>query len=177
MKTLYPLDFEEFLMAINEKELIELIKESFENDREMSLHNKAMDLYRTYVVKEYIEKRDFDFVYATQKGINDSYIADMAKYATPHETTRIMATFNSIPAQLAKENRKFQYKVIKSGARAHEYETLVEWLKSSGVILKCTKCNEGKLPLSAYSDFNSFKVYLLMQFYQKEGYLMILKEH
>ncbi len=168
LKTLYPLDFEEFLMAINEKELIELIKESFENDREMSLHNKAMDLYRTYlvvggmpaVVKEYIEKRDFDFVYATQKGINDSYIADMAKYATPHETTRIMATFNSIPAQLAKENRKFQYKVIKSGARAHEYETPVEWLKSSGVILKCTKCNEGKLPLSAYSDFNSFKVYM-----------------
>lgn len=75
--------------------------------------------------------------------------------ATPHETTRIMATFNSISAQLAKENKKFQYKVIKSGARAYEYETPVEWLKSSGVILKY---NEGKLPLAAYSDFNSFKV-------------------
>lgn len=166
LKTLYPLDFEEFLMAMNEKELIKIIKECFDNDTELSLHNKAMDLYKKYlvvggmpaVVKEYIEKKDFDF--ATQKSINDSYVADMAKYATPHETTRIMATFNSIPAQLAKENKKFQYKVIKSGARAHEYETPVEWLKSSGVILKCTKCNEGKLPLSAYSDFDSFKVYM-----------------
>lgn len=168
IKTLYPLDFEEFLMAMKEEELIKLIKESFNNDMELSMHNKAMDLYRIYlvvggmpaVVQEYIEKRDFDFVLATQKNINDSYIADMAKYATPYETTRIMAAFNSIPAQLAKENKKFQYKVIKSGARAHEYETPVEWLKSSGVILKCIKCNEGKLPLSAYSDFNSFKIYM-----------------
>ncbi|RHW65262.1 DUF4143 domain-containing protein [Clostridium botulinum] len=168
LKTLYPLDFEEFLMAVNEEKLIELIKESFEKDIELSMHNKAMDLYKTYLVvggmpaavKEYIDKKDFDFVLATQKSINDSYVADMAKYATPHETTRIMATFNSIPAQLAKENKKFQYKVIKSGARAHEYETPVEWLRASGVILKCTKCNEGKLPLTAYSDFNSFKVYI-----------------
>ena len=168
LKTLYPLDFEEFLMAMNEENLIELIKESFDKNIELSAHNKAMDLYRTYlvvggmpaVVKEYLEKRDFDFVLATQKNINDSYVADMAKYATPHETTRIMATFNSIPAQLAKENKKFQYKVIKSGARAHEYEIPVEWLKSSGVILKCIKCNEGKLPLSAYSDFSSFKIYM-----------------
>lgn len=168
LKTLYPLDFEEFLMAVNEEKLIELIKESFEKDIELSIHNKAMDLYKTYLVvggmpaavKEYIDKKDLDFVLATQKSINDSYVADMAKYATPHETTRIMATFNSIPAQLAKENKKFQYKVIKSGARAHEYETPVEWLRASGVILKCTKCNEGKLPLAAYSDFNSFKVYI-----------------
>ncbi|EPY2278042.1 ATP-binding protein [Clostridium sporogenes] len=168
LKTLYPLDFEEFLMAVNEEKLIELIKESFEKDIELSMHNKAMDLYKIYLVvggmpaavKEYIDKKDLDFVLATQKSINDSYVADMAKYATPHETTRIMATFNSIPAQLAKENKKFQYKVIKSGARAHEYETPVEWLRASGVILKCTKCNEGKLPLAAYSDFNSFKVYI-----------------
>ncbi|MGJ0907282.1 ATP-binding protein [Clostridium botulinum] len=168
LKTLYPLDFEEFLMAVNEEKLIELIKESFEKDIELSMHNKAMDLYKTYLVvggmpaavKEYIDKKDLDFVLATQKSINDSYVADMAKYATSHETTRIMATFNSIPAQLAKENKKFQYKVIKSGARAHEYETPVEWLRASGVILKCTKCNEGKLPLAAYSDFNSFKVYI-----------------
>lgn len=168
IKTLYPLDFEEFLMAVGEGEMIPLIKECFEENLEFSLHHKAMDLYRTYlvvggmpaVVKEYIEMKDFDFVLATQKNISDSYVADMAKYASPYETTRIMATFNSIPAQLAKENKKFQYKVIKSGARAHEYETPVEWLKSSGVILKCIKCSEGKLPLSAYSDFNAFKIYM-----------------
>ena len=168
LKTMYPLDFEEYLMAIGELDIIELIKESFEKDEPFSLHNKAMDLYKTYlivggmpaVVKEYVEQRDFDFVFANQKNINDSYVADMAKYATPVETTKIMATFNSIPAQLAKENKKFQYKVIKSGARAHEYETPIEWLKSSGVILKCFKCSEGKLPLTAYTDFNSFKVYM-----------------
>ncbi|MGL5153212.1 MAG: ATP-binding protein [Clostridium sp.] len=168
LKTLYPLDFEEFLMAMDEEPLIDIIKECFNEDKELSMHSKAMDLYKKYlviggmpaVVREYIEMKDFDFVLATQKGINDSYIADMAKYATPHETTRIMATFNSIPAQLAKENKKFQYKVIKSGARAHEYETPVEWLKSSGVVIKCIKCNEGKLPLSAFSDFNSFKIYM-----------------
>ncbi|MGL5615352.1 MAG: ATP-binding protein [Sarcina sp.] len=168
LKTLYPLDFEEFLIALGEEKLINLIKESFYEDKELSLHNKAMDLYKIYLVvggmpaaiKEYIEKKDFDFVLATQKNINDSYIADMAKYATAHETTKIMAAFNSIPAQLAKDNKKFQYKIIKSGARAYDYETPIEWLNSSGVILKCIKCNEGKLPLSAYSDFNSFKVYM-----------------
>lgn len=168
LKTLYPLDFEEYLMVLGEDDLIGLIKECFDKDMEFSLHNKAMDLYRSYlviggmpaVVKDYLEQRDFDFVLANQKNINDSYIADMAKYASPHETTKIMAAFNSIPAQLAKENKKFQYKVIKSGARAYEYETPLDWLKSSGVILKCYKCNEGKLPLSAYTDFNSFKVYM-----------------
>lgn len=168
LKTLYPLDFEEFLIALGEEKLIDLIKESFYEDKELSFHNKAMDLYKIYLVvggmpaaiKEYIEKKDFDFVLATQKNINDSYIADMVKYATAQETTKIMAAFNSIPAQLAKDNKKFQYKIIKSGARAYDYETPIEWLNSSGVILKCIKCNEGKLPLSAYSDFNSFKVYM-----------------
>lgn len=74
-----------------------------------------------------------------QKSLNDAYIADMAKYATPHETTKIMAAWASIPAQLAKENRKFQYKVIKSGARAYEYETPLEWLKTAGIVNKCIR--------------------------------------
>ena len=168
LKTMYPLDFEEYLNAIGEKDLIELIKESYLSDEEFALHNRAMDLYKRYlvvggmpaVVKEYVEQNDFDFVLANQKNINDSYVADMAKYATPNETTKIMAAFNSIPAQLAKENKKFQYKVIKSGARAHEYETPIDWLRASGVIIKCFKVNEGKLPLTAYTDFNSFKVYI-----------------
>ena len=168
MKTLYPLDFEEFLIALKEEALIDIIKECYEEDRPNSLHEKCMDLYKKYLIvggmpaaiKEYIEKKDFDFVMATQKNINDSYIADMAKYATPHETTKIMAAFNSIAAQLAKENKKFQYRVIKSGARAYDYETPLDWLKASGVILKCNKIKEGKLPLSAFADFSSFKVYM-----------------
>lgn len=168
LNTLYPLNFEEFLMALGKEKLIELIKECFQNNIPFSLHDTALDIYRTYLVtggmpaavKEYVEKNDFNFVLSTQKNINDSYIADMAKYATANETTKIMAAFNSIPAQLAKENKKFQYKLIKSGARAYDYETPLDWLKASGVIIKCNKCNEGKLPLSAYTDFNSFKVYM-----------------
>lgn len=166
--TLYPLDFEEFLLALGEESLIDLIKDYYHNNMQFPYHDIAMDLYKTYLVtggmpaavKEYIEKRDFNFVLATQKNINDSYIADMAKYATANETTKIMAAFNSIPAQLAKDNKKFQYKLIKSGARAYDYDTPLDWLKASGVIIKCNKCNEGKLPLSAYTDFNSFKVYM-----------------
>jgi len=168
MLTLYPLDFEEFLWALGKGYLAELIRNSFEVNEPLSLHDTAMDLYKTYLVTggmpravlEYIEKQDFNFVLAAQKTINDAYIADMAKYATPIETTKIMAAFNSIPAQLAKDNRKFQYKVIKSGARAYEYETPLEWLKASGVIIKCHKVNEGKLPLTAYIDGSSFKVYM-----------------
>lgn len=125
-----------------------------------------MDLYRTYIltggmpyaVLQYPDKRDFNFTIAAQKNINDAYIADMAKYATPNETTKIMAAFNSIPAQLEKDNRKYQYKVIKTGARAYVYETLIDQLKASGVIIKCHKVNEGKLPLAAYVDNSAFKV-------------------
>lgn len=168
MYTLYPLDFEEFLWATSNKELSLLIREAFNKNSKFSLHDMALDLYRTYLivggmpraVLEYIDTKDFNFVLAAQKNINDSYIADMAKYATPNETTKIMGAFNSIPAQLAKDNKKFQYKVIKTGARAYEYETPLDWLKASGVINKCIKVNEGKLPLTAYADNSVFKVYM-----------------
>ena len=168
MMTLYPLDFEEFLWALGKTDLPEILRDSFEANESLSLHDTAMDLFKIYLltggmpraVLEYIEKQDFNFVLAAQKNINGAYIADMAKYTTPFETTKIMTAFNSIPAQLAKENRKFQYKVIKSGARAYEYETPLEWLRASGVIIRCHKVKEGKLPLTAYVDYSSFKVYM-----------------
>ena len=84
----------------------------------------------------------------------------MAKYATANETTKIMNAYNSIPAQLSKENRKFQYRVIKSGARAYEYETPIEWLNASGVINKCVKVKDGKIPLSIFVENESFKIYM-----------------
>lgn len=165
---MYPMDFEEFLWALNEEELSKMIREHFNSNEAFSLHDKAMEYYKKYlviggmprVILDYIETENFDFVYSSQKTLNDSYIADMAKYATPYETVKIMNAFNSIPAQLAKENKKFQYKVIKSGARANEYEVPIEWLVSSGVINKCVKVTEGKFPLKAYSDPSSFKIYL-----------------
>lgn len=166
--TMYPMDFEEFLWAINKKEISDMIRTHAKSMTPFSLHETAINLYKTYllvggmpkVVMDYIETNDFNFVNAAQKNLNDSYVADMAKYATANETTKIMSAFNSIPAQLAKENKKFQYKVIKNGARAYEYETPIEWLNASGVINKCVKVTEGKLPLSAYTENETFKIYL-----------------
>lgn len=168
MLTLYPLDFEEFLWALDKKDLANMIRESFENDKEFSLHSLATEYYRLYLaiggmprsILEYKHKQDMDFVTAILKDINNSYIADMAKYATSTETTKIMAVYNIISAQLAKENKKFQYKLIKSGARAYEYETAINWLNASGIIIQCTKIKEGKLPLSAFIEPESFKIYM-----------------
>lgn len=169
MMTLYPLDFEEFLWAAGHRDLCELIRKAYEEFTPLSLHETAMDLYKTYLfvggmpraVSEYVQTKDFDFVVAAQKMLNDAYIADMAKYASPQETTKIMAAWASVPAQLAKENHKFQYKVIKSGARAYEYETPLDWLKSAGMVHKCVRVTEGKMPLSAYADYSFFKVYMM----------------
>ena len=169
MLQLYPMDFEEYLWAVGQEGLCGLIREAYERFTPLSLHDTAMDHYKTYLavggmpraVYEYAKKDDFDFVAAIQKTLNDSYIADMAKYATPQETTRIMAAWSSVPAQLAKENHKFQYKVIKSGARAKDYEVSLDWLRAAGMINKCVHVTEGKMPLSAYSSSDTFKIYMV----------------
>jgi len=169
MLHLYPMDFEEFLWAFGQDRICGLIREAYDGFAPLALHDTAMDLYKTYLVvggmpravQEYANKRDFDFVTAIQKTLNDSYIADMAKYATPHETTKIMAAWGSVPAQLAKENRKFQYKVIKSGARLKDYEVALDWLKAAGMINKCVNVTEGKMPLSAYAENEAFKIYMV----------------
>ncbi len=168
MVTLHPFDFEEFLWALDKKDLADMIRESFEKNKEFSLHSLASQYYRLYLaiggmpraILEYKEKQDMNFVAATLNDINNSYIADMAKYTTPTETTKIMAVYNSISAQLAKENKKFQYKLIKSGARAYEYESALNWLNASGIVNQCTKIKEAKLPLPAYIDPESFKIYM-----------------
>ena len=169
MMTLYPLDFEEFLWATGHEKLCAMIQDSFSGFTPLSLHDTALGLYKTYLVvggmpkavSEYVETKDFDFVTAAQKSLNDAYIADMAKYATPQDTTRIMAAWGSVPAQLSKENHKFQYKVIKSGARAYEYETAIDWLKAAGMVNICTRVREGKMPLAAFADNDSFKLYMM----------------
>ena len=168
MLTLYPLDFEEFLWSLGKKDLADMIRESFAENKELSLHNLANEYYRLYLaiggmpraILEYKEKKDMDFVTSILKDINNSYIADMAKYATPTETTKIISVYNIISAQLAKENKKFQYKLIKSGARAYEYETAINWLNASGIINQCIKIREGKLPLSAFIEPENFKIYM-----------------
>jgi len=146
-----------------------MIREAYEGFTPLTLHDTAMDLYKTYLVVggmpravlEYAEKRDFDFVAAIQRTLNDSYIADMAKYAAPIETARNMAVWDSIPAQLAKENHKFQYKVIKSGARSKDYELALNWLTVAGNVNKCVNVTQGYPPLKAYAEPDIFKVYMV----------------
>ncbi len=169
MLTLYPLTFEEFLLATNNDFLMEKIKESYISLKPLAdvYHNLALDLYRKYLVvggypeavKTYLETSNFDSVRSIQANISDSYIADMAKYATTNETVRSIAIFNTLPSQLAKENTKFQYALIKSNARAKDYELSLQWLKASSVVLENVKVTEGKLPLSVYEEIDSFKIY------------------
>jgi len=169
MLQLYPMDFEEFLWATGQDKMCDLIRESYENFTPLSLHETAMGLYKTYLavggmpraVLEYINTHDFDFVTAALNAINDSFIADMAKYATAQETVRIMAAWASVPDQLAKENHKFQYKVIRAGARAKNFEIALDWLKAVGMINKCILVTEGKFPLAAYAQSEAFKVYMV----------------
>jgi len=168
LKTLYPLDFEEFLWAIGQKDASEIIRECFETNTACSLHAHFMDQYKLYlclggmpqVVKSYLQEKDFDNIAMIQRFIVDSYIADMAKYSQPTDTVKIMAAYNSIPAQLAKENKKFQYKIIKSGARSNQYEMAIDWLCASGIVHKCTKVTQGNYPLSAFSDPSYYKIYM-----------------
>jgi predicted AAA+ superfamily ATPase len=168
MLSLHPLDFEEFLWAFGQHNAVKLIRESFDTNSPTVLHQTFLDHYKTYlciggmpqVVKEFIESNDYHFAVSLQKNINDAYISDMAKYATAMETVRIMSVFNSIPSQLAKENKKFQYRLIKSGARAAQYEAPLDWLKASGIVLICQKISAGKFPLIAWLEPSSVKVYI-----------------
>lgn len=166
---MYPMTFEEFLIALGEEKLRDMIAEAVKDAALLSdvIHNKAVELYRIYLsvggypeaVVRYIEKKDFDYVRAVQGNISDAYIADMAKYSTPVDMVKAIAAYNSLPSQLAKENSKFMYSVIGSSARAKDYESALSWLISAGVVIKCNKVSEGNMPLKIYEDILSFKMY------------------
>jgi len=112
------------------------------------------------VINTYLQTHSFDEVDVVQRNIVDAYIADMAKYALPVDTVKIMSAYHSVPAQLAKENKKFQYKFIKSGARSNQYETAIDWLCASGIVIKCVRIHQGHYPLSVYSEPGIFKIYM-----------------
>lgn len=167
---LYPLDLEEFLWAVGRETLTEEIRGCYLNNNPLStmLHDVALNLYKEYlivggmpaVVNEYCKDHRLLDAVNVQALIIGTYTADMAKYATPAETTKIMAAFQSIPAQLAKNNRKFQYKVIQRGGSASIFGTSIDWLCAAGLVVKCNKVEYGYMPLAAYQDFSSFKLYM-----------------
>ena len=170
MLTMYPLDFEEFLMVIGCENLIELVKNAYENNLPLDnpVHTKMVDYYYKYLaiggmpaaVNAYITKKDFDFVRIAQNEIQSSYYGDMTKYTDVKESNKIVAAYRSIPSQLAKENKKFQYKLIGSGARASTYESSIEWLVTAGIVYKCNKTKSGIMPLKINEDLLSYKIYM-----------------
>ena len=168
--SMYPMDFEEFLWAMKHTALSREILNHFSQDKSMpnALHNEALELYRQYLivggmpaaVKEFIDTGSFLTVKDFQGRILNEYIADMAKYAHPTTTVKIRACYNSIPAQLAKENVKFQYKTVQRGGTATIFGESIEWLVFAGIGLKCQKINHGFMPVSAYADLSDFKLYM-----------------
>ena len=170
MLTLHPFDFEEFLEALGEDRLIAAIREGYNTNRPLpeSLHSKALDLYRSYLVvggmpaaiSAYLRERKVMDSSLIQQAILSAYTADMTKYATASETSKIIACYDSIPAQLAKENRKFQYKVVRKGGSASLFGASIDWLAASSLVEKCERIEGGFMPPSAYRDLSAFKLYM-----------------
>lgn len=170
MLTMYPLDFEEFLEALNKGFYIKEIKDKFLNNEPMpiAMHNELIELFRKYlcvggmpaVINDYLRTNDLNSVAEIQNYIINSYIADMAKYTQNNETIKVRSTYDSIPAQLYKENKKFQYKVIKKGASTNLFGTSIEWLVEAGIVIKCKKVEQGNNPLNVFVDLSAFKIYM-----------------
>ncbi|MCX6990744.1 MAG: AAA family ATPase [Chlamydiae bacterium] len=167
---LAPLNFFEFLTAIGEQELVMMLEE-IDHPKPISeiFHNKLTSLLKYYfiiggmpeAVAAYLKTDDLSQVRVVQKEILDAYILDFAKHAPKDEVMKIMAIWDSVPSQLAKENKKFVFSAIRKSARAREFETSLQWLKSAGLIIMANLISTPKLPLDAYADKQAFKVFLL----------------
>lgn len=165
---LYPLNFYEFLNALEEKELINLIN-SNNFDLIKVFSGRFKDYLKQYlyiggmpeVVNAYVQNKDYNEVRQIQNKLLIDYEQDFSKHAPNNIVPRIRALWNNIPTQLSKENKKFIYGLVKEGARAREYETALAWLIDCGLIYQVNRVNDCKVPLAAYQDFSSFKLYLL----------------
>lgn len=170
MKTLYPMDMEEFLIAMGEKELVTAIKNSFNDNLPMpsALHNIAMEYYRKYLVvggmpecvSKFKETQNYTLIRHTQDMILLSYLNDMSKYNITNEIKKTRLVYDNITVQLSKENTRFQYKLVKSGGRAAESENAIEWLTLSGITSKIYGLEDIQKPLENYKKIDSFKIYI-----------------
>ena len=165
--TLYPMTFEEFLWAKGEERVAEMLART---DWEMLqiLDSQVQELLRQYyyvggmpeAVLQYTTKGDINKVRRIHKEILRAYDNDFAKHAGD-ETERIRMVWESIPHQLAKENKKFIYGAVKEGGRARDFEMAIEWLVRAGLVYKIRRCKNPAMPLKFYEDFDAFKLYLL----------------
>lgn len=168
---MYPLDFEEFLWAngINGS-VIELLKKNLKEETPVSeaLHNRMRQLLLQYVVvggmpeavQTFVDTKRMDEVLRIQRDIVHSYEDDMVKYAEKKDKSRIRECFQSIPKQLSKENKKFQYSVVKKGSTASKYAGSLQWIEDAGIIARCYNLSITELPLDGNAEKDMFKVYM-----------------
>lgn len=167
---MYPLDFEEFLWAngVGDR-VIDSVKACFENERAVpdGVHKAMMELLYRYVivgglpevVNCFLETKNIELIYKVQRNLIAGYEEDMVKYADDADKPRIRECFESIPKQLAKENKKFQYSIVRKGGRASQYIGSIQWLEDAGVIRRCYNTQITELPLEGNSIKDCFKIY------------------
>lgn len=165
---LYPLSFSEFMMAMGKEQYVELLQKR-DFDMATTFKQDYTDLLKHYyyvggmpeAVQVFADNRDFNEVREIQRRILEAYEQDFSKHAPNETVPRIRMLWNSIPAQLAKENKKFIYGLIKEGARAKEYELAMLWLTDCGLVHKVHRVTTPNLPLKAYEDLKAFKLFLV----------------
>lgn len=165
---LYPLNFKEFLLALSEEKLVRILEEK-NWELIYIFKDKLIDFLRQYYfiggmpasVNKYLETKDYKQVRNVQLKLLKAYEEDFSKHAPKDIVPRLKMLWNSIPAQLAKENKKFIYGLIKEGARAREYELALSWLIDCGLVYKIDRVNKANIPLIAYQDTSAFKLYIL----------------
>ena len=163
---LYPLSFREFLMALGEKGLVDLLSDDFAFMNH--LHDRYAEKLREYmvvggmpaVVEDWVRNHVTESMRTVQKDIIESYLADLSKHAPSDIPVRARQILMSIPAQLAKDNRKFMYSILKKGARARDYEESLLWLKSCRIMNAVERVLMPSIPLSAYNDESVFKLFM-----------------
>ena len=168
MLTMYPMDYEEYLDATGNEGWIELL-----HSKDWGLIDimkpKMTELLRQYyfvggmpgVVSKFIENTDLQQVRTLQRDILEAYRRDISKHTSAAESTRIREVLDSLPSQLARENKKFIYGAVRKGSRAKDFELAIQWLVDAGIVYKVSRIKEPKIPLKFYEDRDAFKLFLL----------------
>lgn len=165
---LFPLTFAEYLNAINEKQLVELLQSKNWNSI-VGFKSKLINHLKEYfyiggmpeVVQTMIDTNDFEIIREKQLAILETYQHDFSKHAPKEIVPKIRMVWESIPSQLAKDNKKFIYGLLKSGARAKEFETALLWLEDCGLMYRINRISKAAIPLKAYQDLDAFKLFIL----------------
>ena len=171
MLNMYAMDFEEFLMALDKKMWIDEIKHCYEKNKPIVIHDKLLDLYRTYLyiggmpesIKNYINAKEniFDYKDKIKKDIIDAYISDMSKYIeNVFESAKIEQIYKTIPSQLGNRSKKFQYAKVNKNARRRDYELPLDWLLASNMIIKCNNLTAIEIPPKAFENRDFFKLFI-----------------